>query len=86
MPRSTARASEQLDGAPFAPLAVILAFVVGGFAIVPVTLLIAVTALVFGPVQGALYSFIGATLSATVVMHSAGSWGAMPCGGSPERA
>lgn len=59
--------AEELDGAPFAPLAVILAFVVGGFAIVPVTLLIAVTAIVFGPVQGALYSFIGATLSATVV-------------------
>lgn len=59
--------AEQLDGQPLAPLAVVVAFVVGGLIVVPVTLLIAVTAIVFGPVQGALYSFLGATLSATVV-------------------
>jgi uncharacterized membrane protein YdjX (TVP38/TMEM64 family) len=39
-------------------------FLAGGLLIAPVTLLITVTVLAFGPIQGFLYSFIGMTLSA----------------------
>ncbi len=54
-----------LNGRPVAPLLVALAFVVGGLMLVPVTLLIAVSVLVFGPVEGAAYALLGATLSAS---------------------
>jgi phospholipase D1/2 len=49
---------------PFAPLIVILAFVVAGTFMVPVTLLIAVSGVVFGPFYGALYAMTGAMLTA----------------------
>jgi uncharacterized membrane protein YdjX (TVP38/TMEM64 family) len=38
-------------------------FVVAGFVLVPVTALIALTGLAFGPVHGALYALLGATAS-----------------------
>jgi uncharacterized membrane protein YdjX (TVP38/TMEM64 family) len=40
------------------------AFVLGGLVVAPVTVLIAVSVLAFGPLFGFLYSFIGMTLSA----------------------
>jgi uncharacterized membrane protein YdjX (TVP38/TMEM64 family) len=48
---------------PYAPLVVMAVFVGAGAVLVPVTLLIAGTTLVFGPWHGALYALIGATLS-----------------------
>jgi phospholipase D1/2 len=49
---------------PIAPLLTIGAFLIGGIAVVPVTVLIVVTVLAFGPVLGFIYAFIGTTLSA----------------------
>ena len=54
-------------GSPSAPVIAIGAFVVGGLLVVPVTLLVAVTALAFGPVQGFIYSLVGSLLSAACV-------------------
>lgn len=50
----------------FAPILVPAVFVVGGLLMVPVMLLIVVTALVFGPFPGILYAFAGALASAAV--------------------
>jgi uncharacterized membrane protein YdjX (TVP38/TMEM64 family) len=51
---------------PVAPLIVLGGYVLGGLAVVPVTVLIAVTVLAFGPVLGFTYSFAGTVLSAAV--------------------
>ncbi len=61
------RYGDWIGDQPLAPLMVVLAFVVGGFLVVPVMLLIGVTAIVFGPVEGTLYSFAGALASASVI-------------------
>jgi phosphatidylserine/phosphatidylglycerophosphate/cardiolipin synthase-like enzyme/uncharacterized membrane protein YdjX (TVP38/TMEM64 family) len=55
---------EALQAQPLAPLAVVGAYVVGGLAMVPLTLLIAVTAVVFGPLLGLCYAFAGTLASA----------------------
>ncbi|WP_447980061.1 VTT domain-containing protein [Candidatus Nitrospira bockiana] len=47
-----------------APIVAIGGFVVGGLAVVPVTFLIAVSVLAFGPLAGFTYAFAGMTLSA----------------------
>lgn len=49
---------------PLAVLAMFAAFVLGGLLLVPVTLLIGVAVLVFGPIEGALYAIVGALASA----------------------
>jgi phospholipase D1/2 len=51
---------------PWAPLAVLLVFVGAGLVAFPLLVLIAVTAMVFGPFLGPLYTLIGATLSAAM--------------------
>ncbi|MBI4207549.1 MAG: VTT domain-containing protein [Betaproteobacteria bacterium] len=55
-----------LEEAPFTPLAVVAAYVVAGLMVMPVTVLIAVTGIVFGPIVGALYALAGAVMSAAV--------------------
>ena len=50
----------------WAPLAVLLAFVGGGLVAFPLLVLIAATALVFGPVLGPLYALTGALVSAAL--------------------
>ena len=60
------RLGTRLEEGPFTPVAVMLAYVVGGLLVLPVTLLIAGTGVVFGPLLGAVYSLAGATLSALV--------------------
>jgi uncharacterized membrane protein YdjX (TVP38/TMEM64 family) len=50
----------------FAPILVPAIFVVGGLLMVPLMLLIAITALVFGPFPGILYAFAGALASGAV--------------------
>lgn len=55
-----------LKEAPFTPAAVIGAYVLAGLLVIPVTALVAVTGVVFGPLAGALYSLAGALLSAAV--------------------
>ena len=56
--------AEDAGRAALAPMVVLAAFVVGGFVLVPVTLLIAATVLVFGSFEGAAYAFGGALASA----------------------
>ena len=51
---------------PWAPLVVLAAFVGGGLVAFPLILLIAVTALVFGPWIGPVYTIVGATASAAL--------------------
>ena len=59
--------SDRFESSPFAPLIVIGSFVLGGLVVMPVTMLIAVTGIVFGPWLGMVYSLTGATLSAVFV-------------------
>jgi uncharacterized membrane protein YdjX (TVP38/TMEM64 family) len=77
---------EQIRGNPAAPLIVLGTFVFGGLVLFPVTLLIAGTALTFGPFTGPIYSLAGCLFSAgvsyglgralgrNVVRRLAGSW------------
>ncbi len=58
--------AEAWQRSPVAPIALIGAYVAGGLLVVPVMLLIAVTAAVFGPVAGTLYALAGAMASASV--------------------
>lgn len=65
----------ELNGDATAPWLMLGGYVLGGLLVVPITLLIAVTVMVFGPVKGALYSLIGALVSAAVIFgigHSLG--------------
>jgi phospholipase D1/2 len=62
-----------LEALPFTPLAVVASYVIGGLLMVPVTLLIAVTGIVFGPVEGAIYAIFGTLLSAAVT-YGIGHW------------
>jgi phospholipase D1/2 len=55
---------EEFARGPMAPFATVAGFVVGGFLVMPVLLLIAVTIVAFGPWWGFLYAFIGMTVSA----------------------
>lgn len=55
------------NGEATAPWLMLGGYVLGGLLVVPITLLIAVTVMVFGPVKGAVYSLIGALLSAAMV-------------------
>jgi len=51
---------------PIAPFVVIGGYVLGGFVLMPVTVLIAATALAFGPLLGFTYSLLGCLASATL--------------------
>lgn len=66
-------AARGLEALPFTPLAVIASYVVAGLVMVPVVLLIAVTGIVFGPVEGSLYAISGALLSA-IAAYGLGHW------------
>jgi len=56
-------AGETLSESPLAPLYVILVFIGAGLVLFPLTLLIGVSAIIFGPVLGAMYALAGATAS-----------------------
>jgi uncharacterized membrane protein YdjX (TVP38/TMEM64 family) len=53
-----------LRNSPFTPLAALAAFMVGGFILVPLTLLILASVLAFGPVFGFIYALGGTVASA----------------------
>ena len=63
-PSKLASLAETIKAMPAAPLLVIGAFVLGTLLVVPVTLMIAVVVLVFGPVEGAIYAAAGSLLGA----------------------
>ena len=52
---------------PYAPLIVVGAYIVGGLAVIPVTAMIALTGIVFGPVLGFVYALVGETLAAIFI-------------------
>lgn len=77
---------EAIATLPAAPLIVIAVIVIAGLFVIPLTLLVVVTVLTFGPLEGIIYSHIGATLSAVTafgigqrmgrrtIRQLAGSW------------
>jgi phospholipase D1/2 len=65
--------ARSLDALPFTPLAVVGVYAAAGLLMVPVTLLIAVSGLVFGALHGALYAIAGSILSA-VITYRLGKW------------
>lgn len=58
--------AERLREHPLTPVLTLLAYVVGGLMVLPVTALIAATGIVFGPVLGIAYAISGSLLSAAV--------------------
>lgn len=62
-----AAAAHALEDMPFAPLIVMVVYVVGTLFLVPITLLLAVTGLVFGAWPGLAYAFAGSMLSSLVI-------------------
>jgi phospholipase D1/2 len=65
--------AQGLQDMPFTPLAVLTAYVVAGLLVVPVMLMIAVSGIVFGPLQGGLYAVAGTLLSAAAT-YGLGHW------------
>jgi phospholipase D1/2 len=65
--------AHRLDDMPFTPLAIVGSYVIAGMLVVPVMLLIAVTGIVFGPVQGTMYAVAGTLLSA-IATYGVGHW------------
>ncbi|WP_235953536.1 VTT domain-containing protein [Noviherbaspirillum galbum] len=65
--------ARRLDDLPFTPLAIAACYIGAGLLVVPVMLLIAVTGIVFGPVQGTLYAIAGTVLSA-MATYGIGHW------------
>jgi uncharacterized membrane protein YdjX (TVP38/TMEM64 family) len=63
---SLVRMARALNESAAAPLFVLLGYVVAGLLVVPVTVLIIATGVVFGPLLGAVYALAGALLSAAV--------------------
>jgi phosphatidylserine/phosphatidylglycerophosphate/cardiolipin synthase-like enzyme/uncharacterized membrane protein YdjX (TVP38/TMEM64 family) len=63
-PGTMAAAVQGLNEAPWGAPVALIGFVLASLIAVPVTLLILVTALVFGPLTGALVALLGSTLSA----------------------
>jgi len=59
--------SQRFAGSPLLPLAVLAAYFVGALLVIPLTVLIAVTGLVFGPVVGGVYALTCATLTSIVI-------------------
>ncbi|WP_070988510.1 TVP38/TMEM64 family protein [Halofilum ochraceum] len=51
---------------PWAPLAVLAVFIAGGLLMLPVTLMVVLTAVAFGPVLGFVYALLASTASAGV--------------------
>jgi uncharacterized membrane protein YdjX (TVP38/TMEM64 family) len=57
--------ARSLDRLPLTPLAMLLGYAIGG-QVLPITLLIAATGIVFGPVAGSVYGIAGSLLSAAI--------------------
>jgi uncharacterized membrane protein YdjX (TVP38/TMEM64 family) len=64
---------EQAASSPFGWIAVIGIFVLGGFLLVPVTLLIVGTAAAFGIIWGPIYAAVG-TLASAILSYAIGAW------------
>lgn len=60
---------DSIAGEPWAPLALMAAFVIAGIVVFPVTVLIAVTGMTFGPWLGFIYAMAGSLASAAVLFQ-----------------
>jgi len=60
---------------PLAVLVVLAVYVVAGLLVVPITVLVILTGLIFGPPRGSVYALSGALLSATVTYWAGRSLG-----------
>lgn len=69
---SLVRFARTLDDLPATPLVVVTLYMLAG-QVVPITLLIAATGVVFGPLWGALYALVGSLLAASV-SYGLGEW------------
>ena len=56
-----------LADSAFAPLVVLAAYLAGGLVMIPVTVMIAATGIVFGPLLGFIYALLGETFAAACV-------------------
>jgi phosphatidylserine/phosphatidylglycerophosphate/cardiolipin synthase-like enzyme/uncharacterized membrane protein YdjX (TVP38/TMEM64 family) len=65
--------ARSLESLPFTPVAVVASFVLAGMIMVPVTLLIAVTGVVFGPLAGSVYA-VGGTMLSAAAAYGVGHW------------
>ena len=65
--------ARQLKALPFTSIAVIGSYVIAGLLMIPVMLLIAVTGIVFGPVEGFFYAMAGTLLSGATT-YGVGWW------------
>ena len=65
--------ARDLEKLPFTGVVVVAGYVIAGLLMVPVTLLIAVTGIVFGPVFGTIYAVTGALLSSAIT-YKFGQW------------
>ncbi|MEJ2328389.1 MAG: VTT domain-containing protein [Gammaproteobacteria bacterium] len=57
-------AAQWIQTSRFTPLLVLAAYIIGGLAVIPVTLMIIATVSVFGPWLGAVYALLGSELAA----------------------
>jgi uncharacterized membrane protein YdjX (TVP38/TMEM64 family) len=65
--------AERFDSMPFTPVIAVVCFTLAASLMIPVTLLIAVAGVVFGPFYGAMYAIAGSTLSAAL-NYGLGVW------------
>jgi len=72
-PSALLEAIHRLQDLPFAPAAVFAAYIVGGFLVVPITLMIVVTAMAFDPWPAIAYALSG-SLASAAVSFVIGSW------------
>ncbi len=63
--KSLADATRHIEALPFAPLLIVLGYVVAAVLSAPVTLLIATMGIVFGATWGGIYAFAGTTRCAS---------------------
>jgi phospholipase D1/2 len=61
------RISDRFAGSPLLPVVVLSAYFLGALLVIPLTLLIAATALIFGPLAGGIYALTCATLTSVVI-------------------
>ena len=72
-PSALLDAIHRLQDLPFAPAAVLAAYIVGGFLVIPITLMIVVTAMAFDPWPAIAYGLSG-SLASAAISFVIGAW------------
>lgn len=71
-PNQLIRVARELEDLPFTPLAVLAAYTIASVVAIPISLVIGVTGLVFGPLTGSLYA-VGGSLAGALAGYGVGS-------------